>query len=211
MSPLQYLLFCSIALVQVGAPGPSTVFVINNAVTLGWVRAMLVLTGDLLAIAVLAILSLMGMDAVLMANPHLFMTLKIAGAGYLIWIGLDQWRRKAVNAVPLSEKQTSQGNDSMSFLWLKSFLVSISNPKAILFFSSLLPQFIDPSQTGTMQMLTLVSLFVLIKLLVLGSYAAIARRASSFMQSETNARWGKRMTGTILIIFGSLIAASAFS
>jgi homoserine/homoserine lactone efflux protein len=94
-------------------------------------------------------------------------------------------------------------------LWMKSFLIGISNPKAILFFSSLLPQFVDPSHTGPSMLLELVALFLAIKLLVLGGYAAVAARVLRLLQNDGNARWGKRLAGTVLMSFGGLIAWSA--
>jgi homoserine/homoserine lactone efflux protein len=207
MSLAQYLLFAGISVLQVGSPGPSTVFVVNNAMAVGWFRAVTILTGDLLAIGVLAMLSLLGVDALLAANPTLFAGLKIAGAAYLIWLGVNQWfGAKRTLRVAADVKQ----RESDRVLWSKSFLIGISNPKAILFFSSLLPQFIDPAHAGTAMLLELVAMFMAIKLLVLGSYAAIAARMLRFLQSDSNARLGKRLSGTVLMIFGGLIAGSAF-
>ncbi|QGZ65516.1 LysE family translocator [Paraburkholderia acidisoli] len=211
MTLAHYFVFCGIAALQVGSPGPSTVFVVDNAVAVGWLRAVGILTGDLLAIGALAVLSLLGVDAMLMANPRLFAALKIAGALYLLWLGVNQWRGARRGAV----KATASRNDvarqpaSVRALWVKSFLIGISNPKAILFFSSLLPQFVDPTQAGSATMLQLIALFVAIKLIVLGGYAGIATRVLPLLRSEGNARWGKRLTGTVLIGFGGLIALSA--
>jgi homoserine/homoserine lactone efflux protein len=206
MSFAQYLLFCGISVLQVGSPGPSTVFVVNNAVALGAWRAVVILTGDLLAIGVLAVLSLLGVDALLAANPHVFAGLKIAGALYLVWLGVNQWlgaNRK------LRVTDDAMTRESDRALWMKSFLIGISNPKAILFFSSLLPQFVDPSHTGPSMLLELVALFLAIKLLVLGGYAAVAARVLRLLQNDGNARWGKRLAGTVLMSFGGLIAWSA--
>jgi homoserine/homoserine lactone efflux protein len=207
MSFAQYLLFCGIAVLQVGSPGPSTVFVVNNAVAVGWLRAVAILTGDLLAIGVLALLSLLGVDAVLAANPHVFAALKIAGAAYLVWLGVNQW----IGATRTVRVQYETGRrESDRVLWTKSFLIGISNPKAILFFSSLLPQFVDPAHSSVSMLLELVAIFVLVKLLVLGGYAVAAARVLSVLQNDANARRGKRLTGTVLMIFGGLIGASAF-
>lgn len=206
MTLAHYFLFCGIAVLQVGSPGPSTVFVVDNAVAVGWLRAIGILTGDLLAIAVLASLSLIGVDAMLIANPRLFAALKIAGALYLLWLGLSQWLGAQKRA---STRPRAAVRDSVRVLWMKSFLIGIGNPKAILFFSSLLPQFVDPTRAGSSTMLQLIALFVVIKLLVLGGYAGIAARVLPLLRSEGNARWGKRVTGTVLIAFGGLIALSA--
>jgi threonine/homoserine/homoserine lactone efflux protein len=206
MSLLQYLVFCGIAVLQVGSPGPSTVFVVNNAVALGWSRAVGILTGDLLAIAVLALLSLLGVDALLLANPRLFAALKLAGALYLVGIGVSQWLA-ARGRAPAPTRAVVR--EPLRVLWLKSFLIGISNPKAILFFSSLLPQFIDPTASSPARLLLLVALFVAIKLAVLGSYAILADRVLGLLRQGGGARWGKRLSGAVLVGFGGLIALSA--
>ena len=90
MSLTDYLLFVLIAVVQVGSPGPSTIFLINNALVYGPGRAVWILTGDLVAIAVLATCSLLGIDALLMDNPRVFTFVKFAGAVYLLWLGFQQ-------------------------------------------------------------------------------------------------------------------------
>lgn len=78
-----YLLFAMIAAMQVGSPGPSTILLVNNALVHGPSRAILILTGDLVAIAGLAACSLLGVGALLEANPTVFMVVKVVGAVYL--------------------------------------------------------------------------------------------------------------------------------
>jgi threonine/homoserine/homoserine lactone efflux protein len=208
MSPTDYLLFAFIAVVQVGSPGPSTIFLINNALIYGPGRATLILTGDLVAIALLATCSLLGLDAVLMANPGVFMAIKLAGAAYLIWLGIQQFR----------EPRNSQRNktepavpERIPALWGKSFVVGISNPKAILFFSSLLPQFVgNPQEANIGSLLSLIGLFVLIKFLVSGSYALTATKMAHRLAKPGAAIWGKRITGFVLMAFGMVMGINAF-
>lgn len=146
MSNINYVLFVLIVVAQVGSPGPSTVFLIRNAVMYGPSRAVWIFTGDLLAIAVLASCSVLGLDALLVSNPRVFMAIKAAGAGYLIWLGIQQLRL-ARRRVPNENALASV--ERLASLWRKSFVVGISNPKAILFFAALLPQFVDPQDTNT--------------------------------------------------------------
>jgi homoserine/homoserine lactone efflux protein len=208
MSNTDYLLFVLIAAAQVGSPGPSTIFLVNNALTYGPSRAVWILTGDLLAIAVLASCSLLGIDALLMANPGVFMLIKLAGAGYLLWLGVQQLRlaRRSV----LNEKALAPP-ERLSSVWGKSFLVGISNPKAILFFSSLLPQFVDPQNANFGALLGLILLFVLIKLVISAIYALTAKKMSDSLAKPGAATWGKRLTGGVLVTFGMVMGCSAFS
>lgn len=208
MSLIDYLLFALIAVAQVGSPGPSTIFLINNALVYGPGRALWILSGDLLAIAVLASCSLLGIDALLMANPGVFLAIKLAGAAYLVWLGIAQLRlarRSAVN--PVAAAPAERG----STLWGKSFVVGISNPKAILFFSSLLPQFVgNPEHADFGALLGLIVLFVLIKFLVSATYALTAKKMADKLAKPGAATWGKRITGGVLVTFGLLMAGAAF-
>ncbi|MDR9750242.1 LysE family translocator [Pseudomonas sp. SZMC_28357] len=208
MSLTDYLLFALIAVVQVGSPGPSTIFLINNALVYGPGRALWILTGDLVAIAVLATCSLLGIDALLMDNPRVFTLVKFAGAVYLLWLGFQQLlqaRSRRVNdAQPVPREATL-------VLWGKSFMVGISNPKAILFFSSLLPQFIgNPQDAHLGSLLSLILLFVLIKLLVSSGYAVSAKTMARRLARPGAAVWGKRATGGVLMVFGLVMGFNAF-
>ena len=207
MSLTDYSVFALIAILQVGSPGPSTIFLINNALMYGAARAVWILTGDLLAIAVLASCALLGIDTMLMANPGVFMAIKLAGAAYLVWLGIQQLtstrKKTPANAPPAKAERTTT-------LWAKSFVVGISNPKAILFFSSLLPQFVgNPQHANTSALLSLIGLFVLIKLLVSGSYAVAAKKMADRLAKPGAATWGKRMTGVVLMTFGTVMAVNA--
>ncbi|MGY2284507.1 LysE family translocator [Pseudomonas gingeri] len=203
-----YFLFALIAVVQVGSPGPSTLFLINNALVYGPGRAIGILTGDLVAIAVLASCSLLGIDAVLVANPGVFTAIKVAGATYLLWLGIQQLRLARNHRVNSREPSLPE---RMSVLWVKSFVVGISNPKAILFFSSLLPQFIgDPHKANMAALLSLILLFVLIKFLVSGTYALTAKKMANRLARPGAALWGKRITGCVLMAFGAVMGINAF-
>jgi len=207
MSNVDYLLFVLIALAQVGSPGPSTIFLINNALLYGPSRALVILTGDLLAIAILASGSLLGIDALLMANPGVFMAIKLAGAGYLVWLGVQHLRlasRSRLNEPSLVPQER------LSTLWGKSFLVGISNPKAILFFAALLPQFVDPQNASLGTLAELILLFVLIKLMVSATYALTAKKLADRLAGPGIASWGKQMTGCVLVLFGAVMGRSAF-
>jgi len=208
MSLTDYFLFALIAVVQVGSPGPSTIFLVNNALMYGPGRAVWILTGDLLAIAVLASCSLLGIDVLLMAHPGVFLAIKLAGATYLVWLGVQQFRlarsSRLKDIAPVAAER-------MSVLWGKSFVVGISNPKAILFFSSLLPQFVgNPQESNIGALLSLILLFVMIKLLVSGTYALTAKKMADRLARPGAAIWGKRITGGVLLTFGIVMGANAF-
>ena len=90
----------------------------------------------------------------------------------------------------------------MLALWLHSFGVGISNPKAVLFFAALFPQFL-PTDSGTAVLALLVVTFVLVKLVVLGGYAIGARHVGRLLREPEHARLGRTLTGIIFVAFGA--------
>lgn len=203
-----YLLFAMIAAMQVGSPGPSTILLVNNALVHGPCRAILILTGDLLAIAGLAAGSLLGVGALLEANPTVFMAVKVAGAMYLLWLGMQQFRL-AQRVCMTTEQPTTL--HSIPVLWRQSFVVGLSNPKAILFFSSLLPQFVSAQQDSHIAaLLPLILLFVFIKLIVSSAYALAAQTMAMRLAKPGAAVWGKRAAGGVLMAFGIVMGFTAF-
>lgn len=203
-----YLAFLFVSATQAATPGPSTVFIVNNAVAYGWRRALAALSGDLVAIALLATLSIIGLGALLVAYPAAFLALRIAGAAYIIWLGWKFLRPVAPQAGPpgadASDRESSFG------LWLHSFGVGISNPKAILFFAALFPQFL-PVGSGPSVLVLMVATFVVVKLVVLSGYAFGARRFIRLLRNPKHARRGRILTGIIFIGFGALMIWSALA
>lgn len=203
-----YLAFVVVSAAQVAAPGPSTLFIVNNALAFGRRRAIGALSGDLLAIALLASLSVAGLGALLVAYPYAFLALRIIGAVYVIWLGWGYLR-------PAPQQQVSaSAEESRSYgglqLWLHSFGVGISNPKAVLFFAALFPQFI-PAGGSVAVLVLLVLTFVVVKLVVLGGYALGARHIGRLLRKPEHARRGRMLTGIIFIAFGGLMIWSALA
>ena len=201
-----YLTFVIISAAQSATPGPSTLFIVNNAVAHGWRRALSALSGDLVAIALLATLSVVGLGALLEAYPAAFLGLRLAGAAYIIWLGWSFLRPARHQAGAMAaESAHAQGGRA---LWLQSFGVGISNPKAVLFFAALFPQFI-PVDSGPPVLVLLVSTFVVVKFVVLGGYALGARHAVRLLSKPEHARRGRMLTGILFMLFGAVMLWSA--
>lgn len=201
-----YLTFVIVSAAQSATPGPSTLFIVNNAVAYGWQRALGALGGDLAAIAMLATLSVVGLGALIETYPSAFLALRLAGASYILWLGWTFLRSGGPHAGPAAG-QTPLARSGLS-LWLHSFGVGISNPKAVLFFAALFPQFL-PANSGTAIIALLVATFVVVKFVVLGSYAVGARHVVRLLSREEHARRGRMLTGIFFVAFGALMVWSA--
>lgn len=203
-----YLTFVIVSAAQTATPGPSTLFIVNNAVAHGWRRALGALSGDLVAIALLATLSVIGLGTLLETYPAAFLALRLAGAFYIIWLG---WT--FLSAAPAQPVQTTTGaakGPGVWTLWLHSFGVGISNPKAVLFFAALFPQFL-PVDSGPTVLALLVSTFVIVKFIILGGYAIGARHFVRLLRKPEHARRGRMVTGIIFLAFGALMIWAAMT
>src|SRR5690606_26620114 len=153
-------------------------------------------------------LSVIGLGALLMAYPVAVLALRLAGASYIIWLGWSFLRPAAPQASPTA-METAHGGGGLA-LWLHSFGVGISNPKAVLFFAALFPQFL-PAESGPSVLALLVSTFVIVKFIVLGGYALGARHIVRLLSKPEHARRGRMLTGAILMAFGALMIWSALT
>ena len=197
-----YLTFVIVSAAQSATPGPSTLFIVNNAVAYGWPRALGALGGDLTAIAMLATLSVVGLGALIETYPSAFLGLRLAGASYILWLGWT-FLRSGVQHAGAAAGQAPPARSGLA-LWLHSFGVGISNPKAVLFFAALFPQFL-PANGGTAVIALLVATFVVVKFVVLGSFAVGARHVVRLFRKQEHARRGRMLTGIFFMIFGVLM------
>lgn len=187
-----WLLFCMTETVLCLIPGPAVLFVVSVAISRG-IRpglsaALGILSGNVLYFA----LSATGVAAVLIASSSLFNLLKLVGAGYLIWLGLRMLLMRAGEPAGIPATPDRR-------ILLRGFLVQTSNPKALVFFLALLPQFINPESAVAWQILILGASSVLIEFLVLGVYIVLAARARQLA--------GARLAGPIERIGGGFLVA----
>ena len=201
-----YLAFLLVSAVQSATPGPSTLLIVNNSVAHGWRRALSALSGDLAAIAMLATLSVSGLGVLLETHPAALLALRLAGACYIIWLGWSFLRPARLR--PGSTSAETPLSQSGRALWIRSFGVGISNPKAVLFFAALFPQFIPPD-SGSAVLALLVATFIGVKFIVLGGYALGARHIIRRLRRPEHARRGRRLTGLLFVLFGATMLWSA--
>lgn len=125
-----------------------------------------VVAGDLVAMT----LSLAGVGALLAASAALFAALKWAGAAYLVWLGVRMWREApSLNALELEAAPLGAGR-----LRAKAFLVTLLNPKSLLFFVAFMPQFVRHDLPAAPQLLALGATFLALSALNATAYAALA-------------------------------------
>jgi len=182
-------------------PGPAVLFVLSSALRSGTRKSLASNAGILAANMVYFVLSATSLGALLVASFDLFSAVKWIGAAYLIFLGLRTLfgKRTALRADTSMEKPPLR-------MFGDGFILQASNPKSILFFTALLPQFIDPRLPVVPQVATLALTSLVIEFLILFGYGAAAGRASDLARQPKYALWTDRIAGVMLIGAGAGLA-----
>ena len=171
----QLLAFGLAAFVIIAIPGPSVLFVIGRALAYGRVVALLSVLGNSLGLFVVMALVALGLGPVVADSVVVFTAIKLAGAGYMIWLGVQAIRHR--RAISVEDAPDMHWATSMSWQQAvrQGFVVGVSNPKAFMMFAAVLPQFIEPGAGHvTAQMLVLGLLAFTIGLLSDGLWGFLA-------------------------------------
>lgn len=154
-------------LALMSTPGPSQLLMLTNSGVHGVHRALATATGDLTANALQMLAAGLGLAAVIAASATALAILKWAGVAYLIWLGIRMIRRAKPDetGAPARAKMTP-----LRTLWLQGFLTSAANPKAVVFFAALFPQFISAEAAFWPQFLVLSATYIVMDGLFLSAY-----------------------------------------
>ncbi len=188
------------------SPGPAVMCAMTHATRYGLRAAMTGIVGSQFGHVVFFGCIAGGLAAILATATTVFAVLRVIGAVYLMYLGvrimIAASRRPA--EVPIMAAAPSSGS-----LLLQGFAIQVTNPKALLFMSALLPQFIQPSAPMGPQLLILLTITVVVDLLVLGGYACFALSGARALKSSALRRCLESAFGAVLVFFGiRLLAAS---
>ncbi|SEE70308.1 Threonine/homoserine/homoserine lactone efflux protein [Streptomyces sp. 3213] len=171
------LAFAALSFLLIIVPGPSVLFVIGRALAHGRRAALTTVLGNTLGAYLLVVAVALGIGSLVERSVLVFTTLKLAGAAYLVYLGVKAWRRRGSLRAAFTGEEAPP-HSGLRTLW-EGFAVGVANPKTIVFFAAVLPQFVDrESGHVTAQMLLLGLVFNLIAVLsdsVWGLVAATAR------------------------------------
>ncbi len=198
-------LFVPVETVLCLTPGPAVLLVLATALRRGPRASIASTLGILSANTIYFALSATGLGALLLASYRIFFLIKWVGAAYLIYLGVTALLSKS--GAFGNPETPSQSSRSSPRLFMDGLLLQLSNPKAIVFFAALLPQFIDPKGDLVLQVLVLGITSVVIESVVLLCYGLAAGRASAVAREPRYARWTNRVSGVLLIGAGSGLAA----
>jgi homoserine/homoserine lactone efflux protein len=186
-------------------PGPSVCFTIGHAFRYGARRTLPTILGQLVANCSQIVVVLFGMSKIVEQSLIAFQGLKIVGAVYLVYLGYRQWtaRRPHLNVDKRMDSKT------VPKAFVDGFVVCGTNPKAILYYAALLPQFVVSSFDENTQLIILAVTSVIIAAIVLVFYTVLANSARRWFNSKKYWRTQNRLTGLLMIAAGiALVAVS---
>ncbi len=182
VDPHRLLAFAATAFVLIVIPGPSVLFVISRGVSLGRRAAVATVAGNALGAYLQALLVAAGLGTVVARSATVFTVVKLAGAAYLGYLGLQAFRHRRSLAAALDVAATPR---SLRRIVREGFVVGVTNPKVAVFFASVLPQFVDPSRAAVpLQMALLGLVFVAIALVSDSVWGVAAGSAKSWLQAS---------------------------
>ena len=192
-------------------PGVDTLLVIRNAARGGWRDGMLSSLGICSGLFVHALVSAVGISVILLQTSWAFNGLKLCGAAYLVWLGLNNWRNVfdrtqarfagaiAIGSHPFKPLRSLQ----------EGFLSNVLNPKTAVFYMAFLPHFINPAESAMLQSLALAGLHFVIAMLWQCALALAVNRATDLLQQPRVGRVFGGLTGTLLIGLGIKLAVDS--
>jgi len=197
-----WLLFMAVAIVAVISPGPAILLSISNSIRFGVSKVVLSSFGNICGLLILSTAAIFGLGAILKTSTTLFLMIKLIGAAYLIYLGIRQWRSKTNFFAEINDSNGSEKIKSNKRFFMEGFLIAMTNPKAILFFTALFPQFINTQQALVSQFLLMTFTFMAISFIALFSYGLLAKRAKRWLSTGQKAKWFNRTLGSLFVIIG---------
>jgi len=197
-----WISFVATVIILAITPGPSVLLATANSMNHGLKNTLGTILGDLSANLIQIFLASVGLASILLASNEIFQLMKWVGVGYLIYMGVRKWIN---NETPLVLNKSNQGKSFLK-LYSQGFLVSASNPKAIIFFAALFPVFIDPMLPFITQIIILAITFICIDGITLLIYAHFATRLKSHLQNKKKLYLQNRIIGSLLIGSGILLS-----
>ena len=201
IDPAMFLAFVAATTVLMLIPGPNVALIVSNSVAYGARYGVVTVTGTTSAMILQLAIATFGMTEVLAMLGHWFEWLRWMGAAYLIYLGVTHWRAPVADLT-----RTAPETKSARAIYTRALLVSLTNPKLLLFCGAFFPQFVMAERPIGTQIAILASTFIAISAALDGSWALVAARARKALVSRGRLR--KRITGALLIAAGTALGVA---
>jgi len=206
MDTHDWLIFLATLLGVSLIPGPSTLIAFTHGATHGSGRAAFTALGNTAASTLQALAASAGLGMIVTRSATLFLAVKYAGAFYLIYVGIQFWRG-AARGIAL-ETQPAMPKATPRKLFTRGFMVAASNPKAVVFFTALFPQFLSAQGTGVEHLAGMVLLVGVCAFSVAAFYGCLGAWLRGLKLSKTVMTRFYKMTGGLFVASGVGLVAS---
>ncbi|HAS6195538.1 TPA: LysE family transporter [Vibrio vulnificus] len=181
-------------------PGMCMTLALTLGMSIGYKRTLWMMLGELVGVAVVSVAAVVGIAAVMLNYPMLFISFKILGATYLVYLGIQMWRSRGKLSLSAETDPVSRANNWQ--LIMQGFITAIANPKGWAFMISLLPPFIDKSAPLPPQLLLLVGIILISEFVCMTLYATGGKGLKRLLGQSQNVRRLNRIAGSLMIGVG---------
>lgn len=216
--PLEQLVpFLAGSILITVVPGADMALVMRQVFLGGTALAQRTVFGNLSGLAVHAVALAAGLSALLAASAEAYTVVKLAGAAYLVFLGIQTLRsaRRGHGAEPpegwdpAAQPRPARGVPSMRVAYVQGLISTVLNPKPALLFLTYLPQFVDTARPVLPQIMFLAGVHILVGLVWMTAYAHLVARAHRTLTRPSVRRWLEGATGSVLILLGLRVAVEA--
>jgi len=209
MSLDTWLLYLVAVLILTASPGPSSLLCLTRGALHGWRIGVYTALGSLSAITMILTLSFTGLGVLITSSELAFNLIKWCGAAYLIYLGYQSLTSTQRDYTAGESQYSDGGRRGFVKHYVAGFIVGASNPKAILFFTALFPQFINPDAPLISQYAIFAATFMVLEMSWLAGYAYAGAKSSGWLFVSGRARLFNRLTGSVFIGAGTLLSMSS--
>jgi homoserine/homoserine lactone efflux protein len=202
MSAHVWLAYFAACWVIAVSPGSGAVLSMSHGLAYGLRKTTVTILGLQVGLVGILLVAGGGLGALLLASETAFLIVKVVGAMYLIYLGVQQWRAPVIAG---HQAQARVAPMSAQRRFLTGLLTNATNPKGIVFMVAVLPQFIDPNRPLALQLFLLAITMCAVDLVVMHGYALLASRLQRLFRNVRAVRWQNRAFGAILMGVGAAL------
>ena len=195
-----FLIYSVIAFLYVLSPGPAVMLAIVNGIRTDMKTVAVSCFANILGLAVLSTASILGLGVLILTSATLFLIVKIIGAFYLMYLGIKFLRNKGILNIDAMEKNVKPKSKKSYFF--ESFFVAVTNPKPIIFFTAIFPQFLNLHEAIAPQFFIMTGEFLFFSFFGLCTYAFLSKKSKALLSNEKRMYWFNKFTGGLFIFLG---------
>ncbi len=201
------LLLAGAVFILAVTPGPGVMLIVSRAMTAGLRQALITIIGIVTADLLFLLLVVYGLQAIAESLSFLFIIIKYLGGLYLIWLGISIWRSQPAKITINANSGVEHKPASYHVSWLSGLIVTLSNPKAILFYMSFLPAFVDIPTLTTIDIVIVSMIICSVIGGVMFFYAFSAVKTQHMVTKNSSGKLAKKIAGGLMVTTGGILMA----